>query len=228
MSKLTALADDIWVFAAPHQFLGMAFGTRTTVVRLGDGGLWVHNPGPIDDALVSELGALGEVRDLLGPNLFHHMYLADWKAAFPGARLHGAPGLADKRKDLSFDATLGGELDPSWGPVLDHCPLDGQTMLAETFYLHGDSRTLITADGLLNIQVKGDWKRNLYMWLNGAQGVPKVPMAVRMAFRDKAASRRALDRCLAWEFDRIVISHGEVVHQDGNDVLREAYAWLKG
>jgi hypothetical protein len=48
----------------------------------------------------------------------------------------------------------------------------------------------------------------------------------RFGLRDKAAARRFLDRILGWDFDRIVVGHGELVETGGRDALRSAYAWL--
>jgi hypothetical protein len=31
---------------------------------------------------------------------------------------------------------------------------------------------------------------------------------------------------LAWDFDRIVVAHGDVIASGGREVLRRAYAWL--
>ena len=33
-------------------------------------------------------------------------------------------------------------------------------------------------------------------------------------------------RIVAWDFDRIVISHGRIVERGGRDVLRRAYAFV--
>ena len=43
------------------------------------------------------------------------------------------------------------------------------------------------------------------------------------------ATRRAvaaLDRVPAWEFDRVVVTHGEMLESGGRDALRQAYPWL--
>ena len=40
------------------------------------------------------------------------------------------------------------------------------------------------------------------------------------------AARQALERILAWDFDRVVIAHGDVLGSGGSDALRAAYSWL--
>jgi hypothetical protein len=40
------------------------------------------------------------------------------------------------------------------------------------------------------------------------------------------AAKQALERILAWDFDRVVIAHGEVLESGGAEALRAGYAWL--
>jgi hypothetical protein len=44
--------------------------------------------------------------------------------------------------------------------------------------------------------------------------------------RDRRATREALDRVLAWDFDRVTVTHGEVLESGGHEALRRAWAWL--
>jgi len=96
------------------------FSTRMTVIRLTDGGLFLHSPirldgglraAPIrlDGGLRAELDGLGEVRAIVAPNKFHHLFAGDACAAYPKAKLYGALGLPVKRKDLKFAGMLGDE-----------------------------------------------------------------------------------------------------------------------
>ena len=47
-----------------------------------------------------------------------------------------------------------------------------------------------------------------------------------MAIKDKAAFQRSLEALKKWDFDRIIVGHGEIVETDGErqltGVLREA------
>ena len=42
-------------------------------------------------AIEEEVRALGPVRHLVSPNKLHHLFLAAWRAKFPGAKLWGTP-----------------------------------------------------------------------------------------------------------------------------------------
>ena len=44
--------------------------------------------------------------------------------------------------------------------------------------------------------------------------------------KDRPAVRQSLERILAWDFDRVVVAHGEVLESGGREALREGYRWL--
>ena len=106
------LADGIWTVAMPLQLTGIEFGTRMTIVRVGDDGLVLISPCSIDDSLASEINALGTVRAVIAPNAFHHRYFADAIERYPGASRFFAEGVAKKVESTPTDTvTLGAEAD---------------------------------------------------------------------------------------------------------------------
>jgi hypothetical protein len=64
------------------------------------------------------------------------------------------------------------------------------------------------------------------MRVNSAYGRFGPSRLLRFAIRDKAACRRSIDRILEWDFERVVVTHGEVLESGGREALRSAYAWL--
>ena len=52
-------------------------------------------------------GRCAQPRHLVSPNALHHLFLAQWRSAYPKPRLYASSGLRKKRKDLVFDADLG-------------------------------------------------------------------------------------------------------------------------
>ena len=47
-----------------------------------------------------------------------------------------------------------------------------------------------------------------------------------LLIRDRAAARGSLERILAWDFDRVIVAHGEVLEHGGREALRAGYRWL--
>lgn len=221
------LADNLWVDAAPQSFFGLHVGTRMTLIRLPDGDLLVYSPISLSPPLKAEVDSLGSVSHIVAPNIYHHLYAGEWKDAYPEAMLHAATGLEKRRKDLAIDRVLAGEAHPGWDGSLQTMFLDG-AMLNETVFLHSPSRTLIVSDVIENFETSPHWPTRMYLKLGGIHGKPGLSRPLRLVFRDKRASRRSIDQMLDWDFDRIVLAHGDVIEKDGRDALREAYTWLNG
>jgi hypothetical protein len=49
---------------------------------------------------------------------------------------------------------------------------------------------------------------------------------VRAFIRDRRAARESVDRLLRWDFDRVIVSHGDVLETGGRDRLAEGFAFL--
>ncbi|WP_373048788.1 DUF4336 domain-containing protein [Vulgatibacter sp.] len=222
---MNELARGLWIHDAPFSLFGLQLGARMTVVELPGRGLLLHAPVQLDEGTEQQLRALGEVRHLVAPNLLHHLFLPDAARRFAGARLHGPPGIERKHPALTFEL-LGEAPDPAWAGVIDQQRIEGIPALRETVFLHRPSRTLVCTDLVFHFRQARGLLTRLYLRLNGALGGVKQTGLLRSAVKDRAAARRSLDRVLAWDFDRVVMAHGEVLERGGKEALRDATAWL--
>ncbi len=226
MSTLQAVADNIWVCAAPHSFVGLHVGTRMTVVRLSSGSVLLHSPIPLTPELIAEIKAIGHVEHVVCTNLFHHVYTAEVLKVWPHARLHGPAKLADKRKDLDFDAVLSDAPDPDWQADLLPITIQG-SLLGETVLYHPATQTLITSDLLENFPTAPNhWLTRNYLKLNGMIGNISWPPIMRLVYIDRKAARASLERILALPITRIIIAHGDVITQDAHRTLVRGMKWL--
>lgn len=122
---LTPFAEGLWTSSAPVRFLGMRLSATMTVFRLADGSLLLHSPVAMTSARRAAVEALGPVGHLYSPNLYHHLRIGEWAAAFPSARLHAPWGLAKKRPDLRIDRTHGDLPEPAFAGIVDELRIDG-------------------------------------------------------------------------------------------------------
>lgn len=220
---LQALDHDLWVIDHPLRVGGLALGTRTTVVRLGDGGLALLSPGPLADDDAAAIGALGPVRALVAPNLMHHLHLAAARARFPEARLHAPAALAKKQPALRIDAA------PSalpGGDALAVIAVGGMPRLEEHAFVHRRSRTLILTDLVFNLRAPAPWLTRSFMRLNGGFDRFGPTRLCRSLVRHRAAVRAGIDRILDEDFDRVVVAHGRVLADGGRQALAAGFAWL--
>jgi hypothetical protein len=228
----TSITDGLWGYEYDLYMFGIVHITvRPLVVTLPDGGLWLCSPGPLTDTLAAKIEALGPVRHLVSPNLYHRRYLGDAARRWPEATIWAPEGLAKKRPDLPAHKLLGAEAQAAWGGVLDLQPIEGAPHLNEWVFLHRPSRALLVTDLLFNLQRWEGWAASVAYW---ATGISDHRLAQSHEWRlslvkDRAAAARSARALLAWEPQLLVPSHGDVLSADVVPELSRALAWmLKG
>jgi len=222
---LQHIATNLWVEARKLRFWGLETGTRMSVVRLSNGSLFVHSPVELDNDTRSEVEKLGSVRVVIAPSRMHHLYIGEWMDAYPEARAFCCPTLEKKRSDIAWHAVLGDEPEPEWRGEIDQVFFGARSLENEVVFHHRQSRTLLCADAVFNLADHDSPLTRIVAVLMGGRK-PGATWLERALIRDRRAAREQIDRMLAWDFDRIVLAHGDIIEAGGRDVLRNAYAWL--
>jgi hypothetical protein len=223
---LRRLAEDLWVAKRPQTFYGLPVGTRMTVIRLTGGRLLLHSPVVLDPDLRAELDAVGRVCFAVAPNRLHHLHAGEVARVYPGTRLWVAPGLPEKRPDLVFEAVLDDEAPQEWRGEVDQVFFRGRPYENEVAFFHRSSRTLVLCDLAFNFGPRTPAPTRLLMKLLRSYGRLGPSKLDPLLIRDRAAARESLERILAWDFDRVIVAHGDVLESGGHAILREGYAWL--
>lgn len=226
MSQLCELSENLWIVERRQRFYGLEVGTRMTVIRLADGSLLLHSPVRLRPELRSELDAVGRVRFAVAPNRVHHLYAGEVAEAYPEARLWVAPGLPRKRPDLVFVDVLGDDAPDEWKDEVEQVFFRGRPYENEVVFFHRASRTLIMCDLAFNFGPRAAAPTRLLMRLLRSYGRFGPSTLDPWLIKDRAAARQSLERVLAWDFDRVIVAHGDVLPSGGREALREGYAWL--
>ena len=236
LDTLKPVAGDAWIVDGPIIRFGMPwpkmpFPTRMTLLRLHDGGLLVHSPTPLTDALRTEIADIGTPRWIIGPNRIHYWWIPDWKRAYPDAGVWLAPRIREQAgARIDFAAhPLDTEDGYPWDGAVSTLPVSGSFMTEVEFFHHA-SRTLVLTDFIENFErdrLRSWWMR----WLTRLGGVQdpdgSMPRDMRRTFlRQRAQLKAAVERMLAWNPERVVIAHGRWYERDGAAELRRAFAWL--
>ena len=234
LNTLKPVAEGIWLIDAPHvKFYGLPFSTRCTVVRLASGGLWVHSPTVLSEALKAELAALGPVEHLIAPNWIHYVSVKDWQAAYPDAVAWAAPGVvkraASRNVSITFDHDLGAEAEGPWAGQIDQLIVSGSKLHSEAVFFHRASSTLILTDLIENFEAKNMpfWLRPL-LWLGGVLAPNgSMPRDIRASFgAHKDVLRGHIETMLGWAPERVIVAHGAWFFSGGTEALKRAFAWL--
>jgi hypothetical protein len=223
---LHKLAENLWAVERPQRFYGLEVGSRMTVMRLEDGSLLLHSPVALDAGLRREIDGLGTVRYAVAPNRFHHLHAGDVARAYPGARLWVAAGVERKRPDLEIAGVLSDEAPAEWQREVDQRYFRGRPFENEVVFLHRASRTLLLCDLSFNFGPTAPVVTRVVMTLLGGYGCFRPTRLDPLLIRDRHAARRSLEQILAWDFDRVVIAHGDVLESGGREALRAGYRWL--
>jgi hypothetical protein len=212
-------------------FHGFPYPTRSAIVRLRNGDLWIWSPIELTPDLRQRVDALGPVRHLVSPNKLHHLYLHDWKAVYPEARLWGPPSTIRKRPELAFHGALGDEPPAEWLPDIGQAWFRGSFAMDEIVFCHRPSATAIVADLIQTFSpefLRKEWGRWRFLarlsGLTRDQG--KAPMDLRLSFIDRAPARAARDKVLGWHCERVVVAHGEWIRSNGHAQLAKSFSWL--
>ena len=248
-TSLTQIADDVWLAERPFfprlpGLQGTDVACKAAVVRLPDGGLWVHAPVGLDQSLREALASLGPVKHIVTPNMEHQKFAPLWFVDYPEASSYACPGLREKKPELGWQRSLEELLDArggltssqppaEWGGAIDLCwirdkiPLTpGFPFFNEVVFCHRASKTLIVTDLWWNYPASGS---------DTSPAVPDVPLSSRLwkagmdriytpvynGLMDGDGTRAtSYDTVLGWDWDYIAPCHGEPVAQNAKAVLR--------
>lgn len=230
--SLEPAGQSIWRAEGPNvSFFGFPYPTRSVVIRLEDGSLWVWSPIELTPALEREVNELGRVAHLVSPNKIHHLFLQDWHRAYPEASLWGPRTTLAKRTDLSFAGALDSRSPAAWRSEIDQFWFRGSLFMDEIVFFHRRSSTAVIADLSENfsdefLREHWGWKRAIAKLWKIHVGRGYAPLEWRLSWVHRQPARDALAGLMACEPRHVIMAHGECQADGGLDYLKRAFGWL--
>ena len=212
------IVPGVYTLERPLRFLGLEIGTRMTVLQQSDG-LLLHSPIDVPPEHLEEFGKPCQV---LAPNKFHHLFVKPWIDA--GLEAWAAPGLPEKRPDVSFTGVVESGTHP-FGSDIEVFTLTSFSLSNEVVLFHKPSRTLVVTDLVFNLPRTAPWLTRFAMWC--ACGYPgcQTSLLERVGMKRKIA-RQEIKAILDFGFERIIMAHGDVIEHDARDAFTHAWRWL--
>jgi hypothetical protein len=233
MSMLESLGSDLWVAdGGIVSFHGFDYPTRMVIVRLAEGGLWLWSPIEKNTEVESAVRALGPVRHIVSPNKLHYLFLGEWQAEFPNAKLWGTASTIAKCPALNFAGTLADDPPIDWAGQIDQAYFTNSPCMDELIFFHRNSRTAIIADLSQTFSVAflklhwPWWMRPIARLSKMIEGWGYPPIDYRITFRHRGRARPKIDALIEKHPEHVVVAHGEVVRKDGEAFMRHAFSWL--
>ncbi|KAI0777379.1 hypothetical protein BD413DRAFT_516180 [Trametes elegans] len=218
------VAPNVWTFSRPMTLRGMfPVGGRSTAIKLEAGGVWILASTPLTNETKEKLADLGDVKYIVAGNAFHHLFLKQYKDAYPVATSIGPEDLNAKK------ASEGWQLDAVFSvnapnakygfeDDIEHCYFSGFANKDIAFY-HKASKTVIAADLLMNIPPTEQYSRSSLssksILLRGLK--PHgwlLSWFIWLKEQDKLAMCRDAKKVYEWDFVRYIPCHGDVIEND--------------
>lgn len=180
----------------------------------------------------------------------HHIFLSEWAAAYPNAKLLGVDGLPEKRQKSK--ETAGTKFEHVWtqknrsdmkiDPEFDRefeVEYVSSHANKELVFCHKPDRTLIEADLMFNLPAKEQYSKTgkdpsggvltkLFIGMQNTMG----PATWQKRFLwyiastgDRQGFAQSVKRINSWDFDRIIPCHGDVIETGGKGIFQKVMEW---
>ncbi|MGF1489129.1 MAG: DUF4336 domain-containing protein [Prochloraceae cyanobacterium] len=225
---------NLWVSEQPLKFWQLEVGTRMTIVRFKNDKLIVFSPIQINQKTIQQIDEIGKIAYIIIPNLYHHLFAAEFQAIYPQAELWSVPGLEIKRPDLKPDKILNKNDRCIWDEIeylffagfQAIVDLSGFSTVNEFVFLHKETRTLIITDTAFNFDETFPLKTRLISRAIGSYKTLRPSWLEKIATKDKDKIKRSVQKILNWDFERVIMAHGNIIEKDGKEKFKRGYEWF--
>lgn len=220
---LRPLAKNLYVMDGDWK--DTKFRRRMTVMTLRSGEVVIHNAIRLHEKDYQTLERLGPIAYIVVPNTFHSSEAHFYKTRFPSAKLLVSPGaLTSMKKRTVVDGVLPSDWPPGLKSEIECIEFSGTRILNEVLFFQKDSRTLVVTDLVFNMRIETKGAEKLLFKLNKIDHRFGPSRIFRLVFvNDKKAVEQSLRKVLAWDFDRVIMNHGEILETGGREALIEGF-----
>jgi hypothetical protein len=219
VSATEGLAEGVFLQRHPLTLAGCRMGRNVTIVRLAGDQLLVHSTARFSEFDRHAIEALGEPAWLMEATNFHDTQAEAGRAVFADLPYYAPPGFsaADKTNAQSLESP-----PEAWQAECEIVELGGMPKIREHVVFHRPSKTLIVADLFFNLPPTIDWwTRSFLRAFSGLKRYPGTSRLFKFYIEDRQAFQDSLKQVATWDFERIVVAHGEPVVEDAQAVFRQ-------
>jgi hypothetical protein len=196
----------------------MKLPVRTTFVRVGTGNILI-SPGSVVSE--DELRALSGVTDIVAPSFLHWAGVPRALSVFPRAKVWADAHLQKLHPEVKWTHNLS---EATWNhqaelPVIE---IKGIPKISEHVFVHKKSRSLIVTDLVFNMTKISGIGPFIILNLFGTYRRFAVSKFFLKFLEDKKAFEASLGEIFSYDFDNIILSHGENVIGDAKEKLAAA------
>lgn len=201
------------------------FRRRMTIIQLKSGGLVIHSAIRLQAQDYAKIDALGKVEYIVAPNAYHTSEVHFFANRYPQAKVLVPKSVAES---LKKHCQVHGTLPEAWSPRLREevgcLEFEGTRGLAECVFFHRPSKTLLVTDLVFNMQQEVFGGMKLFFKLNKIYkrfGPSRIFRYVFVNYPEVA--RESFNEIMRWDFDRVIMSHGEILNTGGKEALKRGF-----
>lgn len=216
--KLLLLEDEI---SMPI----MKLPVRSVVIKANKGVILI-SPIKFTSDQLQQILELGEVTDIVSPSLIHSLFLHKAIKRFPNATVWAPPGMREKFPIEKFpkmriDKTL---TKNPW-PYEDQIQIqliEGAPKATEVAFFCKELKTIIVSDLVFNLQHPHGLGANILSRFIGIYKKFAMSRLWNRFIKDKSAFKKSVEGILEWDFDQVIMAHGEVLTENGKHLFKES------
>ncbi|KAH8806818.1 hypothetical protein DL96DRAFT_1473860 [Flagelloscypha sp. PMI_526] len=225
------VTPHITTFSKPFKRFGfLPWGGRSTAIRLENGsGVWVLASTPLTIDTKETLDAMGPVKWIMAGDMLHYMFVKEFATAYPDAKVIVVEGLVDKIKEqgVRVDGAYGADPEGTTYGFEEEFESRYFSGFAnkDVAWMHKPSKTLVVADLVFNLPGTEQYSKS--------KESPKIPLLggfkpaghIHKTFTNHfQINEERCSCCGEWDFDRIIMCHGDVIETGGKEQWKQAYA----
>lgn len=226
------IGENIWAREGSMRIMGTNLRLRTTVIKLQSGQLWVYSPTELTNDFRQDLSELGDVAFIIGPANGHNLWLDQWQHAYPNAKLYVSAGIPKKVRLRQYTLLDNSPYSP-WPDDLQRQFIAGAPFFSETVFLHRPSRSLLVCDLVQNHcdEQSTSFARFIQRFILQPIGFKDIclapPLRRGFAIKDKTQLISALKTIQSWDFDRIIVTHGDIIEDNAGETFDQLCALIR-
>jgi len=220
------VGDDLWVHDDSMKLAGTKLRLRMTVVKLSDGSLWLHSVTALSPQLKQEIDQLGKVKYIVAACNAHNTWLQDWCEAYPDAEAYVSAGIP-RKVPLSNYHILRDGLENVWSDDLEWEYMPGVPFFNETVFFHKQTRSLIVTDLIQNYPDEvptgfaGVMTKYIFQPMGFKGTCVAPPLKMGFMIKDKPKFAEFIRSVQDWDFERIIVTHGDIIEENAKSVFTD-------
>ncbi|KAK5990987.1 hypothetical protein PT974_09262 [Cladobotryum mycophilum] len=249
------ITPNVVTLSVPFARFGkLKVGGRGTLVKLTSGTIAVFSPVALTEPVKAKVAEMGSnLGYIVALDYEHHIFISEWAAQYPNARIIGPEGLPEKRQKAE-DPKIGKEpfavvftkadkrsikISEEFDTDFDYEYMDGHANKEIVFNYRPD-KVLIQADLMFNLPAIEQYSKVPESEMPHGGLFDKVFTGVQstagdaswikrfnwyLGAKDHASYDDSIKVINSWNFTTIIPCHGETIEGNGKEVFCKVFTW---